>query len=82
MVDVAFGIRSGMPDDKRARLQDLRAVPCAAFAPDGLFRGVFSPALAGGAAQKGEVRGPFCVHKIKHNEFQQVININVDTLRA
>ena len=36
----------------------------------GAFQGVFSPALAGRAAQKGKVRGTLCVHKIKHNEFQ------------
>lgn len=58
---------------RRASFADF--VPCAAcrvwfLRPTGVFRGVFPPALAGGAAQKGKARGVFCVHKIKHNEFQ------------
>lgn len=58
---------------RRASFADF--VPCAAcrvrfLRLTGVFRGVFPPALAGGAAQKGKARGALCVHKIKHNEFQ------------
>lgn len=58
---------------RRASFADF--VPCAAcrvwfLRLTGVFRGVFPSASAGLAAQKGKARGTFCVHKIKHNEFQ------------